>query len=358
MTTIPKTPSPLRQVLNILVALFLIWTGAYALSIDGFLLLRFMIGERWWIIALFNSFIHLMVLPALILLPLVLILAPPGVGFNRQRKIGIALLLVPAVIATLIWYAPGFLSKNLNDARALAADSPTLSVLSFNITSGATDVDEIADLILGLDADVVALQELSIAAASMLQAQLSTVYPYDALVPDGNSKHGAGIFSRFPILDANSFIDVQNKVNQRAEIDFNNGRIVVYNLHLIYPFGNNFARRAAATQDIMSRTQAETLPVILLGDFNMTPQSEDYAQLIAAFNDAFMEAGSGTGFTYAPVYTNIVPRFITVGRNLPLARIDYIFYSDGFSIIDMQVIDETAGSDHHPVFARFGVDTP
>ena len=350
MTTIPTTPSPLRQVLNIIGALFLIWTGAYALSIDGFLLLRFMIGERWWIIALFNSFIHLMVLPALILLPLVLILAPPGVGFNRQRKFGIALLLVPAVVAALIWYAPGFLPKNVNDAQALAADSPTISVVSFNITSGATDVDLIADLILALDADVVALQEVTIPAAELLTDRLSDVYPFSALEPTENLFNGSAIFSRYPLANPIAFPNTQGKVNQRVTVDFNGTEMTLYNVHLTYPFGNNFARRTSEIEGILAEIAPENQSVILAGDFNMTPQSTDYGRLRERFNDAFVEAGRGLGFTYIPIPRRVASAF---GDALALARVDYVLFSDSFSIAEFEVIDDTAGSDHHPVFARF-----
>ncbi|MBZ0302441.1 MAG: hypothetical protein K8J31_22025, partial [Anaerolineae bacterium] len=82
---------------NMLLAL----TNAYGLSVAGFLLLRALVGESWSLIALFNSGAHLLFLPAMLLLPVALLL--------RRRTT--CLLLSPALLAFALGYGSSFMPR-------------------------------------------------------------------------------------------------------------------------------------------------------------------------------------------------------------------------------------------------------
>ena len=90
MTTPRFAPSWRRIIVNLLLAAF----NAYGLSVAVFLLLRWLVGETWVIVAVFNSIAHLLFLPALVGLPLALLL---------RRRITV-LLLLPALLAFLLSY--------------------------------------------------------------------------------------------------------------------------------------------------------------------------------------------------------------------------------------------------------------
>jgi endonuclease/exonuclease/phosphatase (EEP) superfamily protein YafD len=99
-------------------------------------------------------------------------------------------------------------------------------------------------------------------------------------------------------------------------------------------------------------TQAETLseliaqspyPVLLAGDLNAVPQSYVYRRAGKGLKDTFRERGWGLGVTY-------------VGY-LPGLRIDYIFASGDFNVLDHRRGPRDF-SDHRPVSSRLELAPP
>ncbi len=76
----------------------------------------------------------------------------------------------------------------------------------------------------------------------------------------------------------------------------------------------------------------------------MTDQHPVYADIATHLTDAFVARGQGMGFTFSPFNK----------ADLPLWRIDYIFYSPELTAVDVTVGD-FAGSDHKPVIATLRV---
>ena len=62
-----------------------------------------------------------------------------------------------------------------------------------------------------------------------------------------------------------------------------------------------------------------------------------YGELIKGHKDAFVECGSGYGYTFRPMYGTL--------------RIDYILYSDGMEAQKYDVDEDATLSDHLPVRA-------
>jgi endonuclease/exonuclease/phosphatase (EEP) superfamily protein YafD len=101
-----------------------------------------------------------------------------------------------------------------------------------------------------------------------------------------------------------------------------------------------------AADEIASLAQMATNsgPGILMGDFNLTDQNDNYTLLSdAGLTDAFRAAGWGFGFTW--------PSRSRIGLLRLLVRIDYIWHSAHFRTIHAWVGPD-AGSDHLPVLAR------
>ncbi|MBL8146267.1 MAG: endonuclease/exonuclease/phosphatase family protein, partial [Anaerolineae bacterium] len=211
-----------------------------------------------------SSLMPALLIPALPLLILAVVWRLPKV----------VLALAPAVIAFVLLYGPMLLPK----PPPAAAETPPLIVYTHNLhvlTEGLADVET---EIRASGADVVALQELTEPAAEYLAAALRDVYPYSALNPVGETTHGAGILSKWPLRDTETWIT--SMVQMRTTVDWPGGTFAFYNLHpppprwFLQPF--DATDRAAAVNEALRRAGEETLPVILAGDFNLTDQTSDY----------------------------------------------------------------------------------
>jgi endonuclease/exonuclease/phosphatase family metal-dependent hydrolase len=98
-----------------------------------------------------------------------------------------------------------------------------------------------------------------------------------------------------------------------------------------------YKSRAQEVHRILYHAKKSPYPVIICGDFNDTPVSYCYQQLKSSFEDAFLEAGIGTGATYA--------------GKVPPNRIDYIFHSDGFRATAFHIQKEIL-SDHRAIWTK------
>lgn len=181
----------------------------------------------------------------------------------------------------------------------------------------------------------------------------------------GKSKFGIATFSKFPIVHAGK-IKFNKSFNSCifSDIKMNNDTFRVYNIHLqsIQLNKNNYdvmdsilyinskkinevknvtsqlkrayISRAEQTTAIVNHMKSSPYPVILCGDFNDTPVSYTYHQLLGEKKDAYRESGSGVGNTYR--------------GKLPSFRIDYIFYTNDFISFDYKT-EKIELSDHYPV---------
>ena len=123
---------------------------------------------------------------------------------------------------------------------------------------------------------------------------------------------------------------------------------VVLNAHFDHE-GVVARRESAKLLVARGRALAGTLPLIVLGDFNSTPDSEAYTTVAAALRDARSISQSPP---YGPLAT-----FNDFNVSKPAEeRIDYIFLSPQWKVLRYAVltdsIDARYPSDHFPVLAR------
>lgn len=341
---VPYTPITARSsARRILMNMFVALTGAYGLSVTGFLVLRAAFGERWSFIGFMNSYAHLLLLPALVLFPLSLIL--------RQR-VTTVMLLFPTLIF-LSTYGVQFIPRNTTAEQG----SRVLTVLSFNVNAGNQDVEQTLKIIREADADMVAFQELNSTLANALGAELGEIYPYQALHPQDYLFSGQGLLSKYLILNDEYW--QMHLGHQQAEVDYGGERITFYNVHPVKPLvgriGFDVRGRAEEISDILNRAGEQTNPVLIMGDFNMTDQSADYQRVTALYGDSYREIGWGLGFTF--------PNFRAEDDDLrslpgilqffpPLARIDYVFHDESFQAVEARVWATSGFSDHYPLLVK------
>ncbi len=105
-------------------------------------------------------------------------------------------------------------------------------------------------------------------------------------------------------------------------------------------------KRSTAMRAEQARWLAEEvancpLPVLVMGDFNDTPQSYCYRTVAEGLEDSFQYGGTGFGTTFA--------------GKIPGLRIDYILGGSGITFLDHH-IQRVSLSDHYPVSSRFVLD--
>ncbi len=324
--------------------------GAYGISLSGFLALHILEGEIFNGIALINNMLHLMLLPALVLFPLAL---------GLRQWLLVAVLVVPFGVAVMDT-APALFNRPLDAPPG----SSEVTVLTYNLLwrSGGLAVfaDSIA-IIETADADIVALQELSFEARDVLGQALADVYPYRALYGMANGTQGQGLLSKYPITDHRYFQSdtVVQLGHMEATLRIDQREIAVINAHPVHPFmspGADVSVRGADVANVLdvALAAAAQRPTILLGDFNLTPKTDDYDRITAHFTDVYGVVGRGLGYTFPVTSANGQLSLLLP----PLARLDYVFVGDGWQPVSAQVWRESGGSDHRPMLARLALLPP
>jgi endonuclease/exonuclease/phosphatase family metal-dependent hydrolase len=241
------------------------------------------------------------------------------------------------------------------------AGSDTLHVMTYNIrhanppskTRDSTiDLRAIAKVINQEKPDLVALQEVDVnnsrAGMNLNEARalatLTRMYYYFTPAMDyRGGEYGDAVLSRFPILDSFSFhlpkIDGTKKEEMRSlcmiKIRIPRlGETLFASTHL----GLSEPTRLLQAYKLNAIIGTFSLPVIIGGDFNATPESSPIRIM-----DSLMTRSCTSNCD------------LTIPAKHPRTKIDYILYrpADKFRVIREKTIAETYASDHLPVLAIF-----
>lgn len=265
----------------------------------------------------------------------------------RARRLSLAL--IPFAIAWIITYGPFLLPRNLQ----LLQDAYPLTVLTFNLQASTQNLNSLSTLIRDVNPDLVALQEVSYAAAEHFEETLGDLYPHLALYPMQDANFGQGVMSKFPILAEEYWRNEQLPEflgHLRTEIDIEGETIAFFSLHPMPPIsltqGITLQSHSREIQILLDRLENEQYPVLLAGDFNMTHVMDEYHQVTRYYTDTFREAGRvGLGFSFPTGKTIPLP---------PVIRLDYIFHDARFEGRDAYPLQLSGVSDHLPMWAELG----
>lgn len=312
------------------------WTAGYLL-----------VGDDWVFLALVNLGAVYLFFP----LPLVPFIAV--ICKRRSLWLGIA-----GGAAVFIWLWGGLFSP----ARWLPARSngPTLRVMTYNVLAYHNFTRAVADTIHNEDPDVVFIQELNHALADHLRAELSDVYPYQALEPV-NDATGIGTISKFPLQPMNVGLEGRWIGGpQVLKMDWQGQTLTLVNIHLssthdlssVEEIRRTFRRReieAHSLADFARRTEA----LIMAGDANAVFLNQSHTILTEVLIDSWAEAGFGLGHTFpgSALPGSDRPRIGPIYSPKWLARIDYVFHSPHWQIVDAHIALFDGVSDHRAVVA-------
>ena len=236
----------------------------------------------------------------------------------------------------------------------------------------------IAATLAGLDADVIALQEVWGDETTNLAAELAAGLGYHHAFASGMDMNGFGfgnaLLSRWPIVRHESTMlhglkeTGEGRLALFAKIDGPRGQLPVFSTHLNWRFEQSHIRQRQVTDlaHFVDRMRPWTFPPIVCGDFNAESGSEEIRMLTElttcpvdglVFHDAWRVAGgAGSGITW----DNTNPYVVTVFE--PDRRIDYILVGwpearGAGHIVDCLVtgnepVDGVWPSDHHAVLAE------
>jgi endonuclease/exonuclease/phosphatase (EEP) superfamily protein YafD len=250
-----------------------------------------------------------------------------------------------------LWFAP-LLGLAIRGRRRKLS-GPVLRVATYNLLWLNSSPAAVIAAIKALDADVVALQEVSNEYANAIEAALATEYPHRLLQPD-NEAYGNGLISRLPLESVPGVIPDPDWIGDPVIVGltFDSREVTVVSCHAapVRTAASARERQARALVDFALRTEQ---PCIVLGDFNATPFNRSYGILRRGLRDAWRDAGYGPGHTFpGPAWSHArgdgLPR--PLRRFVPrwLLRIDFVFLTRHWRPINARTGPD-GGSDHRPV---------
>lgn len=330
------------------------------------------------ILALFISYSAVIIPPDKIWIPSLFGLAFPFLVVTNFLFIVFWLFVKPRyLLLSLITVLAGwgFLNRYVQ-ISGKSTEKSGIKVVSYNVRNFAgkklaeqkANATKIMDFLNEQNADIICLQEIRLRKNNIFSVagavkNLKSIEHYH--YASSSTTFGQVTFTRYPIVKMGE-IRYEKSTNMAIYTDVVIGTdtVRIFNVHLqsykidplkyeifdsqkideeedikeIREIGSKlksaFKMRAGQVRAIKKHIDETRYPVIICGDFNDTPVSYSYHQLLGDFNDAFVNSGKGFGRTY-------------IGK-LPSYRIDNILYSDSFESFNFMA-DEIQASDHLPV---------
>lgn len=228
-------------------------------------------------------------------------------------------------------------------------EKPTLRILSYNIhhgagTDGRVDLPRIARVIRQADPDIVALQEVDqrVRRSGEVEqtaelARLTGLYgAFGKAIDFQGGEYGQAILSRVrlestevhPLPGADGR---EKRIAFAAALTIDGQALTFVTTHLDHQWKDERLKQIAKLNELFTTVDR---PVILAGDFNAVPESDEWRMLSSAWHD-----------------TTAGRRLQTFPAPRPTRQLDSIFFrpEKRFHVLHAEAIDEGVASDHRPV---------
>jgi len=252
------------------------------------------------------------------------------------------------------------------DVRKAKTAPETLRVLCYNIhygqgMDGKYDIERLAEVIKQTQPDLVALQEIDVwversgrvhqiqqlGKLTGMQARFGPTQHYQG------GLYGNGVLTRLPIIDV-LIQPLPYTESTPEKVTYPRAAIAVtvrladgsplkfISTHFQHNLSEDRVAEAIAINKHFAKSD-DTIPAILAGDMNATPDAEPIEVLNKKWTTTLDQQASPS----AP-------------SGKPRVRIDYIFYRNApkLKLKQTEVIAEKMASDHRPVFAVFELKNP
>jgi endonuclease/exonuclease/phosphatase family metal-dependent hydrolase len=225
-----------------------------------------------------------------------------------------------------------------------SGDVTSLRILTYNLQQGVNDAqiknyDGQLELIRGIDADIIGLQESSKIAGSsdVVRYFANKLNLHSYFGPKGvTGTTGVALLSKYPIENARTIYHYSENVDRKqtatieAEIVVGSRTFTVYVTHT---YGRTSAK-VILQNDVLDAASGKS-NVIFMGDFNFGPFSEPYNVTTAVLDDSW--------WLKWPTGTNGLGESNT-------GDVDHIFLSPGTTVLDCQYVTDPQ-SDHPAYWA-------
>jgi endonuclease/exonuclease/phosphatase family metal-dependent hydrolase len=232
----------------------------------------------------------------------ILLLAPLAL-LARARSLAFGLV-AAAVVGGLLFGSEWI---SLPGAGAGRAD---LTVMTWNLEYQIRTPEETVAQLQGVDADLVAIEEMEPDVAQAIQADpaLTTRYPYRLMAPRRGA-WGTGLLSRYPLSDTRAsyppacleMLVATPRGPLRVIVGHPNHAALSTMSPLRVLVGYDSTNRDAEIASIREKIDASLAAgerLLVVGDFNTTPTEPAFRVLTKDLRDTHVEVGEGPGWTW------------------------------------------------------------
>ncbi len=256
-----------------------------------------------------------------------------------RRKIE-AVLALALLVLNSVALAPYILPHS---EGLLGSSQKTLKIVMFNVNNHNSDTPLTLDFLRRENADVVVLAEANDNFNDALK-KLSDLYPHQFFGPHsqnvGDNPHGMAILSKRAWEDIGVVLSSSKSRAIAVWVRFPaaSPSLTVVGVHLINSLLHPANQQEAEAKELTSMLNRSDEPVVVAGDFNMTPLSTRFGALL--HDTGLRRAGGGLNTTWPSLLT-------PMGLSL-----DHILVGKGIGSAVMRT-GPLLGSDHLPVIGTF-----
>ncbi len=292
-----------------------------------------------WVLELFSHF----PVQYLVVLSLAAALC---VGLQRWRWAALALLAAIPNLLVISPYLPGLVNRPVTAVAGTTATRATVKLIAANLHYTLEDPAATRAFLAEQSADLLVLSEFTPRWRQKLR-DLERLYPHFALRARWNA-WGIAVYSKYP-MQAVENLDLGDEVSShlRVVVELPDGLAEVYAVHLASPSRPAQARqRNTQLRRLAERLSAAdpALPKIVAGDFNITPYSPYFRDLLR--DTGLRDGGLPFGLSATwPAW--LVPAWIPI---------DHCLFS-GTVLVRNVAVGPRIGSDHLPLVCEFALSS-
>jgi endonuclease/exonuclease/phosphatase (EEP) superfamily protein YafD len=253
-----------------------------------------------------------------------------------------ALLALGLATWNAMYAAPTLVTHPANLPRvageAATGDPVRLRVASINVLYANDQYSRVAEFVQRERPDAVAMLEMTAPWRRAL-AGLDKLYPY-RYQTTGIGGRGSTLWSRVPMKNVSVLpIGIRQEPAIQATLEIQGREIRVFAVHTTWPMAPASAgRRNQQLELLAEHARAVTLPLVVMGDMNITPFSPWFQQLLA--DGGLRSAAEGFGWQ-ASWPSFFLPAGIQIDHALVNSRVAVAHFTTGTA----------TGSDHLPIVA-------
>jgi endonuclease/exonuclease/phosphatase (EEP) superfamily protein YafD len=289
---------------------------------------RYFDNTDYWIIDILSHFVLQYAVMALVLMI---------ICFWRRN-------FIMAVLAGFLFVSNSTAVIDLGETIHAAANTGTpYTLYSANLHITNNDLSKLNKELQEIGPDILLLLEVTPVHFEQLQSIIQT-YPYHIEKRSfGGPEIGFVFLSKFPIINnrVTKLSDVCNFFLE-AMIEINQKQVMFYGVHAQRPGTQNYIERKNQFLWLARQINEQSLPVIVAGDFNTTPYSPVFRELvkITGLKD------SREGFGWLPSWPTYFP---------PLwIPIDHVLVTPDIKV-RKRTTGSYIGSDHYPVITELSM---